>query len=168
MVTSQARMRSLTASSRSKSAWLMERVRSRRWPSPSCTEKAASRASSMTRSTPARFSSASELGSAALFSRALRFRKVRRRSSSSRVMMPSLMAEATPCFHLSSRACSISSSVARERWAMADRDCRRTASLKEWSVAAWATRDTISCQPALWVSRHFGWSRWKMPACWPQ
>ena len=31
-------------------------------------------------------------------------------------------------------------------------------------VAAWATRDTISCQPALWVSRHFGWSRWKMPA----
>ena len=33
---------------------------------------------------------------------------------------------------------------------------------------AWATRDTISCQPPLWVSRHFGWSRWKMPACWPQ
>ena len=33
------------------------------------------------------------------------------------------------------------------RWPMAERHCRRAASLKVWSVVAWATRETISWPP---------------------
>ena len=53
-----------------KPACLMLRARSWRWPSPSCTEMAASLASITTRSAPARSSSAIAPWSAALFSRA--------------------------------------------------------------------------------------------------
>ena len=49
--------------------------------------------------------------------------------------MPSLIAWVTPCRKPSSRARSMSSPVARERWAMAPRICRRAASLKVWAPA---------------------------------
>ena len=129
----------------------MEMVRFWRWPSPSWTEMAASLASSIVRSAPARSRSASELGSASLLSRARRSLKVRRRPSSSLLIMPSVMAWAMLCFHPSSRTSSMSSSVAWECGATSERDCRRLASLKEWSAAAW------------WVSLYSWWSRWKTP-----
>ena len=54
-----------------------------------------------------------------------------------RVRMPSLIASATPCRYPSSKARSMSWPVARERWAMAPRVCRRAISLKVWAAAAW-------------------------------
>ena len=128
-------MRSLLASPWPKPACLMLRARSRRWPSPSCTEMAASLASIMMRFDDARSRVARVLESAELSSRARRSRKARRHSSSTRVMMPSVMAWVTPRFHPSSRARSMSSLVAWERLAMSERDSRRAASLKECSVA---------------------------------
>ena len=42
----------------------------------------------------------------------------------------------------------MSLSVARERWAMARRDCLNVSSLKVWFVAAWAASWIISWKPA--------------------
>ena len=61
----------------------------------------------------------------------------------------------------------MSSPVAWERWGMADRDCRRAASLKLW-VVAWVAYATISCRPALWASSHSWWLRRRTLALRPQ
>ena len=101
----------------SKPASLRVPPRSLRWSSPGRTAMVASLASIIRQFNEAFSNWTRELGSPTLSSRARRSWKAWSLSSSSLVMMPSVMAWATPCFHLSSRTRSMSSSsVASSGW----------------------------------------------------